>query len=156
DWKVYKNEKYGFELMFPNDWTSTISPYSTATTGKESSFILGNILGISGISFTINQLGSEALGSIYRSAKNLDQYTNLLVRKDEKGNIFRKFVKEITVSGRRALWFEVYQWEVDKQSFMWVPAIYFQDQNNIYEINPSGSITVSLLNQILSTFKFIE
>lgn len=156
NWKTYRNDQYGFELKYPDNWSVTKRGLGEAipATGNESSFSIGNNLESKGIGFIIAKLGSAELGSFYDSAKTLEDYTNLLAKKDSNGNIIRKLNKEITIDGRKALWFDTYQWEVDLQAYSWTPQIYFQDQDNIYEINPSGSVALNLLDEILSTFRF--
>lgn len=149
-WKTYRNEEYGFEVKFPVELDAVKRGVGEAipATGMESSFTLSD--GINGVRFNIAQLGSERLGTYYSSATNVDEYVSLLAKEDKTGELIRKFIKEITVDGRKALWFEI------KQYYGWRPEVYFQDENNIYEVSISQNISNEIFNKILFTFKFIE
>jgi len=62
--------------------------------------------------------------------------------------------KEINVDGIRALQFDLYGWQVDSQSNVWVPEVFFEKDDFIYEIKKSATISNTTFDQILLTFKF--
>jgi len=89
-WKTYTNLIYNFSLKYPKEWSITAPAQgdSINATGKEArlfSITDKNKEGVV-INFDIAKLGSSELGSYYASAKNLDEYTNLIAKIDEKGN----------------------------------------------------------------------
>lgn len=157
-WKTYTNTEYGFEFKYPGDWAVTKyggGEYINAT-GRESNFFVGENAGIRGISFNISTLKSEDFGAYYQSANNLDDYLKLLGTTDENGNIIRKFKENIRIDGLIAKKFEVYGWSVDYQSNVWFTEIFFEKNNNIFDISLYGKVDNNIFDQILSTFRFVE
>ena len=161
DWKTYTNTRYGFELKYLPTLTAfraVAQDNPLAVKGDEQQFfIIKNSMDISsGISFEINTLGSIQLGTFYKSAKNLDDYLNLLSDKNDKGEIIRRFVRDTKIGGRDAKWYEINEWNTSLQAFVWNPDVYFQNNNDIYNIRVSVTLDPAIRDQILSTFKFTD
>jgi len=153
---TYKNNKYGFEFNYPVSWqteTGTLNGNGPAG-NNESLFKVRKSDESAIIYFDIKELGSTDLGIYYASAKNLQEYLNLLSNKNEKGEIIRKFIRNITVAGQTTYEYELYGWDYVKQLNDWSPDIYWQQGNNIYRVSTAGASRDDILS-ILSTFKFV-
>ncbi len=142
DWQTYRNEEYGFEFKYPNDWQST-------------EFL---DLGWTefGVSFDPNKinLGSEYLGKVMfqvqKNPPNLSDYNN--------GDYL---VEDILISDKKAV--KVTPRKAPKQDFRdpYTTIFVFSelDDGQPFMLALDNSLIESdkkIFEQILSTFKFIK
>ena len=145
NWKVYKNEKYGFKIKYPQDW----APYN----------LDGQLFRIAFVAKTKNC--SSACASIEIFIVNSDNKSFQQIKKEtENQNLVFFYTeafpfKETTVDGKQAFIVPAYETRLGT-----VTVVY---KNYMYSISrfapPSYSETsedVAMFDQILSTFKFIE
>lgn len=140
DWQTYKNEQYGFEVKYPDDWR-------TSQCGVGRGFFLycqgfGPQSVGEDISTAINVLNSK-LDIAKKSLPVLDNYNN-------------KLIKEETVVIEGVQWMKL-TIKQDSSGEIFIEHLIEKD-GKTYDlgVGTDESNTVSIYNQILSTFKFIS
>lgn len=160
DWQTYVNTKYRYDIKYPSNLNVYRPAHGEAALvkGTDDSMIMiaDSSLKVF-LSVNVYELGSSLLGTSYSSAKSLQEYLNLLSKIDDKGNVIRKFVKEVSIDGQSAQWYQTFEWSAEKKEYSWSDQIYIQKNNYIYEIyieNFSDKIKNNTSNIVFSTFKF--
>jgi hypothetical protein len=162
DWKTYTNDKYGFEMRYPNEWYSFVanSYAPTTPTGQEETvfFSSRNRVGDTGFKSLSDQEISidRQNGSYYADSKTVDDFWNKLGKYDSKGSLVNKFDEKRTISGEDFILFHQLEWQRDAQKYLWIPQAVFMHSGNIFWVRPSGNVDTSVFNTVLMTFKFIQ
>lgn len=135
NWKTYRNEKYGFEVKYPN-------AYSQKVDNDETGLLIVRFENVQGISYYVIHVTEEI-----KSPK----LSNFLSNPECYDQIETKKQNNIEWSMNR--------WKCGTGAEQNPIAAHATKQNYVFEIQlDSNSETSSLerINQILSTFKFIE
>ncbi len=140
DWKVYRNEKYGFEIKYPNNWIIEKNSEESINFWTEDRYKLNSEMMFSkGASHLSHNLGIEVANEKWSKEKIDENLKNNEIQKEEiyLNNI--KIIKFLKKSDEGDLYLNCIQ------------------KNNIYIIiYKNDSTSEKEFNQILSTFKFIE
>lgn len=135
DWKTYQNEKYGFEFKYPRDWSK--SDYKLEL--NKTNYLIGPDIGLHGIG------GNQIDFYISLNNQTLTEWINKNIGfegSDEK--IIIGGVEGIKRTGKDQITSEI------------AIGIIFQNDNKVFSFSSVGEKNNNILNQILSTFKFIE
>ena len=140
DWKVYRNEKYGFEVKYPNNYILEKNSEESINFWTEDRYKLNSEIILSkGASRLSHNLGIEVANEKWSKEKIDENLKNNEVQKEEiyLNNI--KIIKFLKKSDEGNIYLNCIQ------------------KNNIYiVIYKNDSTSEKEFNQILSTFKFIE
>ncbi len=142
DWKVYRNEKYRYEIKYPNDWNSPIESGDTdALTGNYSGFFkIGNIF----LAFSID---------VYENDKNLSLKEWWGQEFYEKFNVKYDYSYEGMVSIFPGI--EAVKYKVERAGFEDTCYLISKNQK-VYTIYFSVLPGVEEIEQIISTLRFID
>jgi len=142
DWKVYRKEKYGFEIKYPNDWDSPIESGDTdALTGNYSGFFKeGNVL----LAFSID---------VYENDKNLSLKDWWEQEFYEKLNVKYDYSYEGVVSISPGI--ESAKYKLERAGFEDICYLISKNRK-VYTIYFSVLPGVEEIQQMLSTFRFID
>ncbi|MCK5475099.1 MAG: hypothetical protein KAI71_00770 [Candidatus Pacebacteria bacterium] len=145
DWKIYRNEEYGFEFEYPEKWIANKHEIISNKIYLASSDIVNKESGDTPNSMeimiykNINELDYKNIGLI-----NLNDYL------DKYSNISDPPIRNVEPFSVKSL----SGYYADVRDFGGGKNYYIQTSNYIYVIR--FSISEKVINQILSTFKFIE
>lgn len=159
-WKTYRNEQYGFEVKYPDDWYAFRPVFQDRVvnvTGNDENVVFGSV------NLLENNLVDEATyqgigierenGSYYADSKIVDDFWNKL-GKYVSGNLVNKFREKKLINGEYFILFDQYNWEMVAQKYNWSPRAVFMHSGNIFLVRPSYNLDPTMFNTFLSTFKF--
>ncbi len=146
DWKTYRNEEYGFEVKYPEDWK--IITKTVRSTGTEIEFYKNKDTKISirsGFRYSQNLGRNYSLEEWITESKEAIKKYQLNLKEEE---IKIDNVQATKLSYRNTQDLTTYEIYTQKEGLMYEIIVLFNSSNeNIYN---------QTFNQILSTFKFIE
>ncbi|MFH1648470.1 MAG: PsbP-related protein [Patescibacteria group bacterium] len=153
DWKVYKNEEYGFEVRYPKDW---VLNYRDKAAARDAIITLTSPQ-------TKNAIETALQNKIIEvPSADISFYVI-----EEKGSLYTYFENRIKMSGynfipeRKEFSFNGYDaFKIIEGGFGQYFVLYIKKNNKIYRILFENRETEkdlnSFENQIISSFKFID
>lgn len=154
DWKIYRNEKYGFEFQYPSNLEINEKDFSLTFPNKSV-----KIYGLIAENLLVPLLGS--FGGFYQYTEN--QTVNSKVLSEKNGDINRDYFVANSGMGSWDTVINVYQYKNNKY---YIASLYrsreFGDSSGVAvdlalkEMRDQNNEYIKTFNQILSTFKFIS
>jgi hypothetical protein len=146
DWKTYKNEEYGFEVKYPNNWYA--EPEDLADLSAKLSIIFGNYP----IKESSGRKDYTSVNFVVEETPALDEYLNEMKKygaKIEETNIASNKAYKTTATGK-----EVYLGDNLNPSIS-ITTIHNNYMYGLLILYPN-EISEKVFNQIVSTFRFLD
>ena len=153
NWQTYENKKYGYKLKFPKNFrifAKDKAELNEAITGFEEEVLLR--LDKPKLDFIISHLSFE--GTVFKKVRSVDELFSDLPRRDNKGNVIRREVRDFVAGGEKIVVSEIYEFDPIFDGNYWKIEAYFEHRRIFFEVQTSGFSDRRLFEQILETLEF--